>query len=85
MFGRAIYNTAAQLLGKVISAAVGFLTTLLLAQTLGVVSYGEFIKIMAFVSLFYPAIDFGFNAIYLRDFKNQIEHRLENLSEPVYF
>lgn len=76
MFGRAIYNTAAQLVGKIISSAIGFVTTLILAQALGVAHYGEFIKITAFISLFYPAVDFGLNAVFLRDYKNQVSAKL---------
>jgi len=76
MFGRAFYNTAAQLLGRIISAAIGFATTLILAQTLGLANYGEFIKITAFISLFYPAVDLGLNAVYLRDYKKDINQKL---------
>jgi O-antigen/teichoic acid export membrane protein len=67
MLRRALYNTTAQLLGKFVSAGAAFVTTLLLARALGSHYFGEYIKVVAFVALFYPLVDFGLSTIYLRE------------------
>lgn len=60
-------NTISQLVGRVFSTGATFLVTLLLASTLGTQGYGDFTKIVTFVSLFYLFADFGLNAMFLRD------------------
>lgn len=60
------FNTLVQIGGKLITAGVAFLITILVARQFGVEGYGEFTKIMTYVALFYLMGDFGFNAIILR-------------------
>ena len=65
------YNTLAQIIGKVVSAGVGFLITALVAKKFGLYSYGEFTKIINYIPLFYLLSDFGFNAVFLREEKEK--------------
>ena len=64
-----VTNTAVQFFGKIVGAASGFFTTLLLARQLGAAYYGEYTKIAAFTVLFYLLVDFGLNAGFLRQHK----------------
>ena len=64
-------NTAYQLFGRIVSGFLGFLVTLLLARNLGSYYFGEYTKIMAFILLFSPVLDFGLNAIYIRESDKQ--------------
>lgn len=59
-------NTGSQMLGKIISGAATFLTSILLAKTLGVEGYGDFTKIITYVAFFYLFCDIGLNAAYLQ-------------------
>lgn len=60
-------NTIVQLVGKFITAGITFLITLVIAYYYGAFGYGEFTKMMAFVSLFYLIADFGLNAVWLKE------------------
>ena len=60
-------NTLVQLVGKLITAGITFLITFIIAREYGAVGYGEFTKIIAFVSLFYLIVDFGLNAVRLKE------------------
>lgn len=59
-------NTFWQISAKLFSSLVGFLITLVIARSFGVLGYGDFIKITSFVAPFYLIIDFGLNAFYLQ-------------------
>lgn len=59
-------NTTYQAIAKIVSAFSGFLVTILIARAFGVLGYGDFIKITAYVGLFYLFVDFGLNAIFLQ-------------------
>ncbi|MFH1832808.1 MAG: oligosaccharide flippase family protein [Candidatus Levyibacteriota bacterium] len=59
-------NTGYQIFTRVITSGVGFITTIILARYLGVLGYGDFTKVTAFVGLFYLIADFGFNAVFLQ-------------------
>lgn len=59
-------NTAYQITTRIITSSIGFVTTIILARYLGVLGYGDFTKITAFVGLFYLIADFGLNAIFLQ-------------------
>lgn len=59
-------NTLVQLVGKLITAGVALLITILVARNFGVEGFGEFTKITVYVALFYLIADFGLNAIVLR-------------------
>ncbi|OGH09709.1 MAG: hypothetical protein A2152_02580 [Candidatus Levybacteria bacterium RBG_16_35_6] len=60
-------NTFSQTLAKIFSSGTGFLITILVARYFGVTGYGDFVKITSFVALFYLIVDFGINAIFLRE------------------
>src|SRR3990172_3823142 len=66
MFKKVIFNTSAQIFGKVITASTTLLITLLIGRTLGPSGYGEFTKIFVFIGYFYTFCDFGFNNIYIK-------------------
>lgn len=66
-------NTFYQIVGRVISGLCGLGVTLLLARYLGSYYFGEYTKIISFVLLFYPVLDFGLNPLYLREFKQKAE------------
>lgn len=59
-------NTAAQLGAKILSAGTTFFVTVVLARTYGAESFGDFVKVTAFVGLFFLATDFGLNAQWLK-------------------
>lgn len=59
-----VFNTAAQVVGKVATVSSTLLITFLITSRLGQVSYGEFTIIMAYAALFYLVVDFGINAIF---------------------
>ena len=60
-------NTLVQILGKLVSSGCTFLITILVARRFGVTGFGEFVKITTYVSLFYLVVDFGLNAIVLKE------------------
>lgn len=62
-------NTLSQLIGKALTTSTTLLVSILIAHTpnLGAQGYGEFISITSFVALFYLAVDFGINAIFVRE------------------
>lgn len=60
-------NTFYQTIAKIFSSGTGFIITILIARYFGVTQYGDFVKITSFVALFYLAVDFGINAIFLRE------------------
>ena len=68
-------NTLYQVLARLVSSGTSFLIVIMIARHFGVLGYGDFAKITAFVSLFYLIIDFGFNAIFLQREDNKIRFR----------
>src|SRR3989344_1607769 len=74
MFKTVIYNTGAQIAGKIITASATLFVTILIGHALGEAGYGEFTKIFVFVGYFYALSDFGLNAIYIKlaDRQNQL-------------
>lgn len=65
------YNTLSQIIGKIISAGTTFLITAIVAKNFGTYGYGEFTKIITYIPLFYLIADFGINAIFLREEKEE--------------
>ena len=59
-------NTTIQIAGRLVSSGLSFAVTLILARILGANFFGEYIKISAFVTLFYLGVDFGLNLIFLK-------------------
>ncbi len=68
-------NTLFQIIAKGATSGASFLFTILIARSLGVMGYGDFAKITAFVSLFYLFIDFGLNAIFLQKEDSKIRFK----------
>ncbi len=67
-------NTLYQILTKSLTAFVGFLITIIIARQFGVLGYGDFTKITAFVGLFFLFVDFGLNAIFLQITDEEEKH-----------
>lgn len=61
-----IANTVSQLIGRAAGTLTTFVVTLIIAGQFGAIQYGEFIKVITYVSLFYIIADFGMNAIFLQ-------------------
>ncbi len=66
MIKKVFLNTAAQLIGKTITASTTLLLTIIIGKSLGPAGYGDFTKIFTFVGYFYIFSDFGLNAAYIR-------------------
>lgn len=60
-------NTFYQTLTRIVTSGIGFLITIIIARNFGVLGFGEFTKVTAFVALFFLITDFGLNAIYLKE------------------
>ena len=75
MFKKVFYNTGAQIAGKIITASITLLISLIIFRTLGASGYGDFTKVFVFVGYFYTLADFGLNTIYIKITKeNEISH-----------
>ncbi|MBI2404934.1 oligosaccharide flippase family protein [Candidatus Gottesmanbacteria bacterium] len=72
-------NTIAQIIGKAVGAVVTFAITLLIAQKLGAIGYGEFTKIITYVTFFYLIADFGLNAVFLQQVQNESQQEYHRL------
>jgi O-antigen/teichoic acid export membrane protein len=79
MHKKIVKNTLFQTLAKIFSSGTGFIITVLIARYFGAAGYGDYIKITSFVALFYLAIDFGINAIFLRE-----DEKLNHFREVFY-
>ncbi len=63
-------NTASQLVVKFLTSGTTLVITLFISYFLGFSEFGSFTKIITFVSFFYLFVDFGINAIFLKNEKN---------------
>lgn len=70
-------NTLAQIIGKIISAGSTFLITLLIARNFGLQGFGDYEKIVSFVTIFYLIADFGLNAIAISEIKKDVSKKEE--------
>lgn len=61
------FNTAFQLIGKVISMTITVLITVLVARYFGREAYGQFSLMQNWPALFFIIVDFGMNAIAVRE------------------
>lgn len=68
-------NTTYQTLTRLITSGIGFLITIIIARGFGVLGFGEFTKVTAFVALFYLIADFGLNAIFLKEDDEKLHFR----------
>ncbi len=60
-------NTLAQIIGKIISAGLGLVITVILTRYLGLEGYGQYTFVLVFVSLFGVIGDWGLNLITVRE------------------
>lgn len=72
-------NTVAQIAGRAFGAGATLAITLLIAQKLGVIGYGEFTKIITYVAFFYLIADFGLNAVFLQQLQNESQQEHHQL------
>ena len=61
-------NTFAQLVAKFVGAGLTFLTTALIIRLSGTTIFGELTKSLALVAIGFTIIDFGLNAVVVRNF-----------------
>jgi len=59
-------NTLFQIIARVVSSGTSFLIRILIARQFALEGYGDFAKVIAFVTLFYLFADFGLNAVFLQ-------------------
>jgi O-antigen/teichoic acid export membrane protein len=71
--GLVFSNTFFQLFGKVVSMSITMLTTILIARSYGVEGYGYFNLMQSIPALFFIIVDFGFNAVALRELEKRPE------------
>jgi len=60
-------NTVFQLVGKVVSMGITVLVTIVVARYFGRSSYGEFSLMQNWPALFFIIVDFGFNAVAVKE------------------
>lgn len=71
--GLVFSNTFFQLFGKVVSMSITMLTTILIARSYGVEGYGYFNLMQSIPALFFIIVDFGFNAVAMRELDKKPE------------
>ncbi len=79
------YNTLIQLFGRFFSGLVTYLITLVLVRAYGVTGFGDFIKIITFVSYFYIMADFGANAVTVKLLGEDKTENQKNLASLLGF
>lgn len=67
---KVILNTGSQLAIKFLTSGTTLTATLLISYLLGFREFGSFTKIITFVSFFYLIVDFGINAIFIKNTKD---------------
>lgn len=72
-------NTVYQIAGRGVSAVTTFAITIILARFFGVEVYGDFTKIITFISFFYLLADFGYNAVVVKKL-GETENKTEVLA-----
>lgn len=68
-------NTLFQFITKGITSSVGFVITILLAHFYGADLYGDYTKVTALIALFYILVDFGLNAVFLKQAEDDSSFR----------
>lgn len=74
-----LVNTSSQFLIKLLTSVATLVLTIAITHYLGLQVFGSVTKIIAFVGLFYLFVDFGFNAIFLKDFAQDTSKYFFNL------
>src|SRR5260221_3371205 len=59
-------HTTYQIIARIAASGSSFLITFFIVRHFGVMDYGDFAKVTAFISIFYLFVDLGFNAIFLQ-------------------
>lgn len=72
-------STIIQFVVRMMTSLTTLVTTLLITHFLGLEAVGSFTKVIAFVSIFYLFVDFGFNSVLLRYYFKNVEDQLGNL------
>ncbi len=72
---KVIYNTMIQTAGRLFTGVITYLITLLLVRQYGPIGFGEFIKILTFVSYFYIMADFGLNAVVVKQLEEKVDNK----------
>lgn len=68
-------HTIYQVIARIASSGASFLITIFIARHFGVIQYGDFAKVTAYVTMFYLLADFGLNAIFLQREDNHVHFR----------
>lgn len=68
MYKKIASNTAAQLVAKFVGAGLTFLTTALIIRLSGTTIFGDLTKSLALIAIGFTVIDFGLNAVVVRNF-----------------
>lgn len=63
---KVLWNTSAQVIGRLVGAGTTFILAVIIARTFGVQGFGDFTKITTYVAIFYLLADFGMNAVFLQ-------------------
>jgi len=71
------YNTAVQLVSKIITASFTAVITYIIARNYSVANFGNFTAILSYIALFYVLADFGFNAVFVRETGTDAEKQKE--------
>lgn len=71
-------NASYQTIARILTSGSGFIISVLLARHLGTYDFGNYIKIISFISIFYLVSDFGINAVFLQREKEE-EIRFKDL------
>jgi len=73
------YNTFVQILGKIVSTILGFISVGLLTRYLGQEGFGNYSLVFAYLSIFGIIADWGLQLTMVRELA-----RKQNLSEEIY-
>jgi len=65
-YQRLAAHTIYQIIARIAASGSSFLITFFIARHFGVMEYGDFAKVTAYISIFYLFVDLGLNAIFLQ-------------------
>lgn len=65
-------NTAVAALGRVLGVATTVITTAIITRTLGTELFGEYSLVIAFLSIFYAAADFGLGQLFTKEISRSL-------------
>lgn len=82
---KVLYNTGVQIVGRFFNSAVTYLITLMLVRKYGAEGFGDFVKIITYISYFYIMADFGANAITVKRISENEKESSKFISELLGF